>query len=65
MANKSYTGLRLTPAGESALGAYLAELEVIVASLKLGMKATGHKKTGGYNGGSGTLQGEPGLSERR
>lgn len=35
VANKSYTGARLTPAGQRALDAYLAELEVIVASLKL------------------------------
>ncbi len=34
VANKSYTGIRLTPAGQGALSAYLAELEVIVASLK-------------------------------
>jgi DNA-binding MarR family transcriptional regulator len=37
--NKSFTGLRLTPAGEAALTAYLAELEIIVASLKLGVAA--------------------------
>jgi DNA-binding MarR family transcriptional regulator len=34
--NKSYTGARLTTAGQRALDAYLAELEVIVASLKGG-----------------------------
>jgi DNA-binding MarR family transcriptional regulator len=32
--NKSFTGASLTPAGQRALNAYLAELEVIVASLK-------------------------------
>jgi DNA-binding MarR family transcriptional regulator len=32
--NKPYTGVRLTASGRRALGAYLAELEVIVASLK-------------------------------
>ena len=45
VANKSYTGLRLTDAGESALTAYLGELEFIVASLKGGMRApTGAEK---------------------
>ncbi|HOX47992.1 MAG TPA: transcriptional regulator [Spirochaetia bacterium] len=32
--NKPYTGVRLTPRGKRALEDYLAELEVIVASLK-------------------------------
>jgi DNA-binding transcriptional ArsR family regulator len=41
VANKSYTGLRLTNAGESALVAYLAELEIIVASLKSGVAGRG------------------------
>jgi DNA-binding MarR family transcriptional regulator len=36
VSNKSYTGIKLTPAGQGALSAYLAELEVIVASLKAG-----------------------------
>jgi DNA-binding MarR family transcriptional regulator len=34
VANKSYTGVSLTSEGQKALSAYLAELEVIVASLK-------------------------------
>jgi DNA-binding MarR family transcriptional regulator len=34
--NKPFTGLCLTVAGERALSAYLADLEVIVASLKGG-----------------------------
>ena len=34
---KSYTGVMLTAAGELALKAYLAELEIIVASLKVGI----------------------------
>jgi DNA-binding MarR family transcriptional regulator len=38
VSNKSYTGIRLTPAGQGALSAYLAELEVIVASLKANAK---------------------------
>jgi DNA-binding MarR family transcriptional regulator len=41
VANKSYTGLRLTDAGESALTAYLGELEFIVASLKGGVAGRG------------------------
>jgi DNA-binding MarR family transcriptional regulator len=50
VANKSYTGITLTPAGERALAAYLAELEIIVASLK-----------GGSNGGSAADQGQQDL----
>lgn len=38
VANKSYTGVSLTNEGQRALSAYLAELEVIVASLKGGAK---------------------------
>jgi DNA-binding MarR family transcriptional regulator len=38
VANKSYTGVSLTTGGQQALSAYLAELEVIVASLKGGAK---------------------------
>jgi DNA-binding MarR family transcriptional regulator len=41
VANKSHTGLKLTSAGESALTAYLAELEFIVASLKSGVAGRG------------------------
>jgi DNA-binding MarR family transcriptional regulator len=37
VAKKSYTGIRLTEAGENALTAYLADLEIIVASLKSGV----------------------------
>jgi DNA-binding MarR family transcriptional regulator len=48
VANKSYTGVRLAPAGEGALTAYLAELEIIVASLKGGIRAP----TGAGKGGS-------------
>ena len=44
--NKSFTGIRLTISGEGALGAYLAELEVIVASLKAGVEK------GGSDGGA-------------
>lgn len=32
--NKPFTGVKLSPAGERALGDYLQELEVIVSSLK-------------------------------
>ena len=38
VANRSYTGVSLTEAGEKALSDYLAELEVIVASLRAGVK---------------------------
>jgi DNA-binding MarR family transcriptional regulator len=48
VANKSYTGLRLTDAGESALTSYLGELEFIVASLKIGVRTP----TGDGRGGS-------------
>jgi DNA-binding MarR family transcriptional regulator len=40
VANKSYTGVSLTNEGQKALSAYLAELEVIVASLKVGAGAS-------------------------
>jgi DNA-binding MarR family transcriptional regulator len=46
VANKSYTGLRLTDAGESALSSYLGELEVIVASLKSGVAGRGGSDDG-------------------
>jgi len=36
VANKSFTGARLTSSGQRALSSYLSELEVIVASLKTG-----------------------------
>ena len=49
LANKSYTGLRLTPKGESGLTAYLAELEIIVASLKSGVKTPSDADKGGRN----------------
>jgi DNA-binding MarR family transcriptional regulator len=38
VANKSYTGISITREGQKALSAYLAELEVIVASLKHGAR---------------------------
>jgi len=34
VANKSYTGVSLTNEGQKALSAYLADLEVIIASIK-------------------------------
>lgn len=53
VANKSYAGVRLTPAGDSALAAYLAELEIIVASIKDGIVASKDAADkGGFNGGS-------------
>jgi len=36
--NKPYTGVRMTVKGEGALDAYLADLEIIVASLKSGQR---------------------------
>jgi DNA-binding transcriptional ArsR family regulator len=60
VANKSFTGVRLAQAGQDALSAYLAELELIVASLKGGMKASrGIAGKGGDNGGA-----EPGKSDQ-
>jgi len=59
VANKSYTEIRLTTAGEKALKAYLGELEIIVASLKAGAEK------GGSSGGSAAIQGDPGLSQGR
>ncbi len=52
VANKSYTGLRLTEAGESALTAYLAELEIIVASLRGGMRPPAGAGRGGSDDGA-------------
>ena len=52
VANKSYTGLALTPAGESALTAYLAELEIIVETLKVGVKPPAGVGKGGPDGGA-------------
>ncbi len=51
--NKSYTGVRLTEAGEAALGAYIAELEIIVASLRAGIGTAAPEagKKGGDDGG--------------
>jgi DNA-binding HxlR family transcriptional regulator len=58
--NKSFTGVRLAPAGQDALSDYLAELEFIVASLKGGMKAPrGAETQGGDNDGA-----EPGKSDQ-
>jgi DNA-binding MarR family transcriptional regulator len=64
VANKSYTGVRLSAAGESALTAYLAELEIIVASLKVGMAAPAGPEggnEGGSDGGSAAFQSDAGL----
>jgi DNA-binding MarR family transcriptional regulator len=44
VANKSYTGVRLTSSGQRALSAYLGELEVIVASLKVGASGVPDRK---------------------
>lgn len=44
VANKSYTGIRLTRAGQRALSAYLEELEIIVSSLKARAIGTSDRK---------------------
>jgi DNA-binding HxlR family transcriptional regulator len=68
VSNKSYTGVRLTEAGESALSAYLAELEIIVASLKSGVlapagaAAAGEGPAGGRGGSDGCAA--PGESDQ-
>jgi DNA-binding MarR family transcriptional regulator len=60
VAKKSYTGVRLTPAGESALSGYLAGLEVIVASLRVGVSPTA---MGAPEGASGAPDGVPAAAE--
>jgi DNA-binding MarR family transcriptional regulator len=52
VANKSYTGVSLTDAGQGALVAYLAELEVIVASLKGGVQGPPAGGKGDRDGGA-------------
>jgi DNA-binding MarR family transcriptional regulator len=51
VANKSYTGIKLTSSGQRSLKAYLGELEVIVASLKAGASGLPDRKEG-QDGGS-------------
>lgn len=50
VANKSFTGVRLTAKGQNALTAYLAELEIIVASLKGGVKPGADAVGGSHDG---------------
>jgi DNA-binding MarR family transcriptional regulator len=45
--NKPFTGVSLTVNGHKALSAYLAELEVIIASLKGGKPKTGKPRAPG------------------
>ena len=58
VAKKSFTGVRLTQAGQDALSAYLAELEVIVASLKVGVtraQVDGAPVNGDVDAGEGRI----------
>jgi DNA-binding MarR family transcriptional regulator len=40
VANKSYTGAKLTKSGQDALAAYFGEMEALIASLKEGVMGT-------------------------
>jgi DNA-binding MarR family transcriptional regulator len=59
VSNKSYTGISITREGQKALSAYLAELEVIVASLKRGARASEPEHAGG--GENGGKHGDPAI----
>jgi DNA-binding MarR family transcriptional regulator len=54
VANKSFTGVSLTGQGQKALSAYLAEMESLIASLKV--------DKGGLNVDSAAVQGDEDLS---